>query len=313
MTRPLKIFLLAAAAVVVVACLYFATRPSRITTQPTVVLMDRNYKIPAQKVSWLYRIVPVTWGWFWKFKEMVTGKRKTIYIDAAIMDLGGWNESWATDLSLPQAAFTGTNGLRIWILDGSKLIFARNELITKEHAEFISLGRIITTDGGQAAMSCGNVGRLKPTIGQNELMTKEHAELLSLGRIITTDGGQAAMRSGNLARINQVQTEVSFSMEFLPRIGRDMTDLITRLTVSEWATNQSDGNLQALSISVRTNLALAARIRIPNNCGIFLLDATPADPGATRIGILLSTKIQANAFGRRLQAVVAGKTPAPKK
>ena len=251
MTRPVKTLIIAAS-ILAVAAVYVAVHRSS-ASGPALALLDQNYKIPPPKVSLFYRTVPHTppWSWLWRLKEAITGRRQVIHLGADVIDLSNWNESWVTNLSLPKPAFTGSNGFRMWILRD-----------------------------------------IKPAALQNQLKQSDHAEAISMAGITTADGGSARMASGNPAWINQVRTDVGFSLEVLPRIGRDFTDLTLLVQWSELVTNQPGASpSQTGSISVRTNLAVAARIQIPNNSGIFLLDQRPPDPADKRLGIILSTEI----------------------
>lgn len=249
MRRSAKIILVAVALV----SLYLATRRSGAPAVPAVIVMERNYKIPPQKVSLFARTVPATksWGWLWKLKEAITGRRKTIYIEAAVLDMSNWDESRTANGSLPKSDFKGANGVEIWILDGAKL----------------------------SAL-------------QDGLKQKEQAETLMVPRITTVEDGEARLSSITTASINNVPVTYGFSMDALPRLRRDVIDLTMLLNYSDLVPNlpANDGS-QTLATLIQTNLAVAMRIQIPGNSGVFLLDARRGEPGRKRIGVILSTKI----------------------
>jgi hypothetical protein len=258
MRRSVKIIVVAVVLAAIAAC-YVASRNRRPASVPNVILLDPDYRIPPQKISLFNRVVPAarSWGWLWKLKEVIGGKRKSVEVDAAIMDLSGWSESWTNDLSLPQARFTGTNGLRIWFLESAQVTELRTRLKQNEHAESLSLGRIITGDEGQARLSSGST----LSVWDNQL---QRARLVEAG----------------------------LSMDMVPRVRPGLVDLTTLVRFSAAVTNQpSAASSDASSISIQTNLALAARIQIPDNAGVFIVDGITPERGTNRLGVILSARI----------------------
>ena len=256
MSRTRKILLLAA---LLGIGLFFVLRPSEPPPVASAILLDENYIFPPQKMSLFDRKVPRTpaWGWLWKTKEMIVGKRKSVWLEAAVLDVSDWNESWMTNLSLPSPALTATNGGRIWLLSEAEVASLRDRLINTNHAGILYVPRITTSDGGQARLTTGfSVPMWNPRL-------------------------QMA-----------VATDVGFSMDALPQIRGSVIDLFVRLRSTEINTNQAGiGSETTPPILLRTNIALAGRFQITNDSGIFLLDGKPADPDGKRMGIILSSKI----------------------
>lgn len=143
------------------------------------------------------------------------------------------------------------------VLEGTQLTELRKRLKQNEHAESLSLGRIITGDEGEARLSSGTT----LTVWDNQLK-----------------------------RVRPI--EVGFSMDMLPRVRPVLVDLTTLMRFSEAVTNQpSVGLSNAPSISIQTNLAFAGRMQIPDNGGVFILNGIRPAQGTNRIGVILSARV----------------------
>ncbi len=67
---------------------------------------------------------------------------------------------------------------------------------------------------------------------------------------------------------------------------RNSTDLTALICFSEAVTNQLDASL----VSIRTNLALAIRLEIPNGKGAFLLDTKLGATNQGSVGVIISSQ-----------------------
>lgn len=86
---------------------------------------------------------------------------------------------------------------------------------------------------------------------------------------------------------------VGTMMDFLPRVRREVVDLTAIATLSEAATNELAGASagdRTNGVPVRTNLAVAVRLRMPMGSGAFLLEAGQGPGGTQRTGVLISTR-----------------------
>ncbi len=200
---------------------------------PAVVMPLPN-GIPAQKPTLLERSIPPTWGWAWRLKELVFGRIKPITLKAAIMDCRGPSNSVSPLLLLRGPQFATTNGLQVWILSEAEL-------------DTVCRG-------------------LEQTPGN---------EILARPRVSTGDGIESRMYMGATLSIDGTQRAVGLNADFLPRLRRDSIDLFVVITHTAAVTNQATATTGlpiARSISVRTNVAVAARIQLPKGSGALLLN-----------------------------------------
>ena len=190
--------------------------------------------------------------WFWRLKGSVLGPVKTIQLEAEIIDCGGLAEVDLTDSQLGEPQFKGTNGLQVWIAGDEEIRRLRSTL---EHAP-------------------GNA-------------------VVSRARFATAHGIQANLYTGETVPVGGVQTAVGLRVEMLPRLHRKSTDLSTVMTFSELATNSSqipgEGSSPS-TLSVRTNLAVAARMQMPKGTGVFLLDGGSNANHPRRLGVIISAQ-----------------------
>ena len=196
--------------------------------------------IPPQKPTLIERWIPPTWGWAWRLKELILGRIKPIELKAAIFHYGDLSNSVSPLFLLGEPQFANTNGLQIWILSEDEL-------------DAVCRG-------------------LEQTPGN---------EILARPRVVTGDGIECRLYVGTTLSIDGTQRAVGLNADFLPRLRRDSTDLFVVITHTAAVTNQATATTGlpiARSISVRTNVAVAARIQIPKGSGAFLFND---DRGAT--------------------------------
>jgi hypothetical protein len=214
------------------------------------VVMPLPDGIPAQKPNLLERSIPPTWGWAWCLKELVFGRIKPITLKTALIDFGGSSNSLSPLFLLREPQFANTNGLQVWILNEAEL-------------DAVSRGLLQTP---------GN-------------------EILAQPRIVTADGIDCNIYVGTTLSIDGTQRAVGLNADFLPRLRRDSTDLFVVITHTAAVTNQATATTGlpiARSISVRTNVAVAARIQIPKGSGAFLLNDNRGVTNGGRVAVMIS-------------------------
>ena len=103
-------------------------------------------------------------------------------------------------------------------------------------------------------------------------------------RVETADGIRSGISITDPVSIDGKPNEAGLKMDLMPVVGRNSTDLTALLCLSEVVTNQTDSSL----ISIRTNLALAVRLEIPNGKGVFLLEAKQDATNRGSLGVIIS-------------------------
>lgn len=124
--------------------------------------------------------------------------------------------------------------------------------------------------------------------------------VINHARIQTAHAIQSSMSVGNTVPVSGALVQVGLTMDLLPLIQPDGTDLISALTVTGAITNRLNGlsEMQATTEvpetkvpAIVTNLHAAARWKLPDGRGIFMFG-----PGASndlrRIGVIVSAKVQ---------------------
>ncbi len=235
----------------------FRSEPLFIPIQASVQFLSSDSKMPVQPESLFERWIPISWGWLWRLHDGIRGPLATILIDAKIIDCTGLPEQAMADL-FPEPALAETNGLRTWILDDSTLT---------------GLKRQLEEMGGRVILS---------------------------PRVQTAHAIQASLSVGNTIPVSGASVQVGLVMDLLPLIQPDGTDLTSVLRDTGAITNQSSGASEAQATaeatapgqtSIVTNLATAARWKLPDGTGFFMLG-----PGVSndwrRIGVIVSAKVR---------------------
>jgi hypothetical protein len=254
-SRPWRFLHLVVLLAFIGAMLFLLARPGPTDTPPApLVVMDPSYKIPRQKVSLFDRWVPMRpgWGWLWRLKETIVGRRKIITLEGAVWDLSGISESALSGLCPAQPDFSGTNGLKAWLLSNTGLVELRARLKQTPGCDLLFLPRIMTGEGGQAGMHSG------PSIG-------------------SIPAGGAGLDIDLVSRLRQTNIDlisiVSLSALVTNAVGNDAVSPLPA------------------RISVQTNFTAASRAQFPNGGGVFFLDSSPAGPGQKRVGVILSASV----------------------
>ncbi|HEY5909348.1 MAG TPA: hypothetical protein VJA21_01955 [Verrucomicrobiae bacterium] len=240
----------AALLVVVLLCLaagFILLRPS---SPAPVVVLSRPYLTPSLMRDRLVRWVPATASWAWvpRLEDAILGRRKPVNIFADVVALP---HSGRTAIALlPPNATTYSNA------SGLRLSFIRAE-------ELKSLRE-----------------RLKQTPG---------ASFVSHPRISTADGIGATLFVGQAVPLNGRTNHVGLSLDCYPLVHRRSTDLFTAVMFSEIITNDaiSAGGAIAPTVSVRTNLDLAARLQVPKGHGVLFFRASPGEGIDKTFGLLI--------------------------
>lgn len=232
----------------------FRPKSPFIPIQSSVQFLPADSKIPAQPVSFFDRHVPISWGWLWRLHDTIRGPLATILLDTEIFDCTEISESAMATLLL-EPALAETNGLGGWILDGPTL-----------------------TD-------------LKQQIKQMGGRVVNHP------RVLTAHAIQSSMSVGNTIPVSGTLVQVGLAMDLLPLVQPDGTDLMSALTVTEAITNRLNGvsEMRATAEStvptIVTNLHTAARWKLPDGRGIFMLGPV-ASNDLRRIGVIVSATVQ---------------------
>jgi hypothetical protein len=235
----------------------FRSETPFIPIQSSVQFLSADTKIPPQPVSLFERWVPISRVWLWRLRDGIRGPLATILIDAKIIDCTGLSERAMAGL-LPEPALAETNGLRGWILNDPALT---------------GLKRQLEQMGGRVIMN---------------------------PRVQTAHAIQASMSVGNTILVSGVSVQVGLVLDLLPLIQPDGTELMSVFALTEAITNRSSGVLEGQATveptgtgdtSIVTNLASAARWKLPDGTGFFMLG-----PGASndsrRIGVIVSATVQ---------------------
>jgi len=118
-------------------------------------------------------------------------------------------------------------------------------------------------------------------------------ELLSAVGITTADGIEAQLFQGNTISVDGVTANVGAAADLFSRLRPGKTDLTAIITYSEAVTNQTaiSGSAGSIaSVSIRTNLAIAARVQVPEGRALFIMDGGHVLTDGKRAGVLISVE-----------------------
>jgi len=207
-------------------------------------------RIPQEKPTLIERWIPPIWSWAWRLKELILGRIKPIELKAAIFHYGDLSNSVSPLFLLREPRFANTNGLQVWMLSQGEL-------------DAVCRG-------------------LEQTPGN---------EILARPRVSTGDGIECRLYVGTTLSIDGTQRAIGLNADFLPRLRGDSTDLFVVITHTAAVTNQgtaTTGLTSTQSVSIRTNVAVAARIQIPKGSGAFLLNDDRGVPNGGRVAVMIS-------------------------
>ena len=146
-TKAVAIILLLLAGLIII----FRLRDSKL---PAIVLLPRTTTIKHDPFP--DRLIPKSWGWAWRLRDSIFGKRTPVNFDAQMLELK--DAARLGDLGHLPAATLVTNGLSLWTLEDAHLENARTLLQGKDQNKQNAVrGRINTADGMVASMFSGQV------------------------------------------------------------------------------------------------------------------------------------------------------------
>jgi hypothetical protein len=100
----------------------------------------------------------------------------------------------------------------------------------------------------------------------------DRAEMLSRIGMQTADRMEGSAFNAQSMLIGSNNLPVGISWDVMPRHFKDSIDLTSTVSITEAVTNNTDGTV----VSVRTNLAVAARVLIPYGSGLVILNTNTA-------------------------------------
>lgn len=222
------------------------------STPARFLVLHRPFRTP---VSWRDRFVqwtPATpsWAWMWRLGDKLFGQRKPVNIYGEIVMFPGSTDSVMLAAQvLGKPGFLGQNGLNIWLVQEGELNSLRE--------------------------------RLKQTPGSH---------FVTRPRISTADGVGASLFTGESISLNGAANDVGLKVGCFARVHKESTDLFVDVTYSEALTNQgaiTDDARPIASVSIQTNLDVAARLQIPKGSGVVLLKRTSGGGNHNAFGFLI--------------------------
>ena len=134
-------------AVLIAAVLVIVLREPRL---PEVVLLPPATTIQSNPLP--DRWIPQTWGWLWRIRDSLLGRRTMVDFQAQLFRF-----SDAEDLKDLPAPALATNGLKVWNLNGAQFQTATASLNGSEEKKAAShRARVNTADGYAATIFSGN-------------------------------------------------------------------------------------------------------------------------------------------------------------
>lgn len=216
----------------------------------TVILMPLAAAIPPLELPLPDRWIPRSWGWLWRLKYALLGELKAVTFEVKVIDFAGSSESVRANYSLGPSNFEDRNRMRVWLLGDDDVRSLRHDLKQKP----------------------GHRVRSSP-------------------KVITASGVQSSLQSVETISIDGTPNKVGLMMTLAPRIRQKSTDLTAIITFTECVTNQPADRTKASpapAISIQTNFAVAARIQIPKENTVLLLDTGPDSRNGRCTGVMIS-------------------------
>ncbi|HTL55096.1 MAG TPA: hypothetical protein VL361_05420 [Candidatus Limnocylindrales bacterium] len=214
------------------------------------LILQQPFSRPLPLRDQLVVWIPTASSWLPQVEDALLGRRAPVNVFVHIITLPtSPDEDPPCVSTLGRPTFATTNGLHVWLLRGAELMALRD--------------------------------KLKGTIG---------IDFISHPRISTADGVEASLYVGESVSLNGWTNEIGLRAAFFPRVHKDLTDLIAMISFSELITNQSGiqtAGKATSSLSIRTNLDIAARLQVPKGDGIFISTGHPADIEPKRFGVLI--------------------------
>lgn len=102
--------------------------------------------ITPYKPSIIHRWIPPTWGWFWRLKETLLGRKENILLHSTIFECRALSNPPSASLSLGEPQFKDASGLEVWLLGESELASLRRRLEQTSGSSILSSPRVLTSD-----------------------------------------------------------------------------------------------------------------------------------------------------------------------
>jgi len=218
--------------------------------------MNQPYAIPPGQVGLLDRVMPTSksWGWLWRLRYALLGRKKTINLDSTIINLTASNSLMVVDLLPGHPDFARSDGLRVWRLSESEVNSLRKRLKEATDDHILASSRVTTGDGAEAQIFCGSS---TPINGKQQ---------------------QVGFSVALLPRIRNGITDLTAVAVF--------SEAETNQT-----TLRVEGP-QAGSFSIQTNFAFGGRFQLSReSAGIFVLHSSSGLTNKKEIGLLLTSQV----------------------
>lgn len=137
---------------------------------PTVIILPLQERTPS-------KLQIVAEGWWWWLKVHLRGPERSILLSVNLIDLK--NPLVSSNLPLPKAEYSSSNGFQVWILNDRELQCLLQQIQGLPGAEVISKPRIQTASGIHGSFF---VGQMVPLNGTNQPVGFELKCLLRLRR-----------------------------------------------------------------------------------------------------------------------------------
>lgn len=122
---------------------------------PAIVVASAPNRLPAPSEPLLTRVVPYSWGWFWRFKQAVFGGPRAVNLEASIISFAPGLELARSNLNMGEPTYVATNGIRLWVMTESDLKGLSGRCLKFAGAEALAKPRISTADAIGASLFCG--------------------------------------------------------------------------------------------------------------------------------------------------------------
>ena len=197
-------------------------------------------------------------GWSWKITGFIFHGHRTVDIKATFLRAPNVSRLRISNELKAGNAFSESNGVKVWLLANPELLRLQAQL-------------------------SGETGN----------------EILARPRVITASGCEAIMSVSSAVTIQKTNRTFGLEMSALPYVSKSSTDLWLTLLSTEAVTNEPSHLeiKEPSAVSIKTNIAVAARLRIPTGMGVLLVNdafasgpENPTNSGGIVVAITLETE-----------------------
>ncbi|HWH71942.1 MAG TPA: hypothetical protein VNT26_21445 [Candidatus Sulfotelmatobacter sp.] len=223
----------------------------RVSRPAPFLVLHQPVQMPTPFRDQVARWIPGSpgWAWAWRVEQAVFGRRKLVNLYAEVLAVTDSSPPGLSNLLPEPPSFSGSNGLRVWLLGSERFKALRDQLHQAPGTTLLFRPRISTADGIESRLVQGNSIALNGTTNQ------------------------VGLAFGCFARVRSDATDLTTCLT--------LSEIITNQAVA-----LGDSSSPTL-ISIQTNLDTALRLHIPKGSGCFLLDGSSLDSHRKRIGLLL--------------------------